>query len=325
MAVWHKATPNGLLNQYSESCRQASTFAIPRWHWDGVKDAAEVAHQAFIFEHLSACRLKLRAICKAWKALSECPQLWRSLRINWETSLQDDTDRLRKLDSVAGFFERHKNSVQELSVSFRPSQSSPVVELLTAFSRSSSLTNLHLSTNRFQQFIVRDQEVQHAGVLVMCAAAKITALQTLETYGFPVSLYWPRLVSHIPKHVKDILFWNCRQSWDISPAILMKWREFVTCVAHLPSKKFAMPNFITMKILAKSCLTAATTACSLWAIDVFPSPCFCTMFSTPIWFESVSKRFCRKFCPRFHMRRILISFRSASNLQEESHVCNELI
>ena len=167
------------------------------------------------------CRQRLRLVSKSWNKMCECSQLWRDATVEWEDSSMDEIDHRRDFEVVERLFARHKGSIQKLRIEFRVSQACIVSDLLATLSRSTSLKELQLvSTPLFE---TGSEDFGQAGLLVMCAVAKLTALQNLYIYGFSVSS------SKIPPHEPYNLLFTlgcCYKVVEIKPCSK-------TC-AHIP-------------------------------------------------------------------------------------------
>ena len=126
-------------------------------------------------------------VSKALNTLSECPQLWRSAQLFLKRRLSNGNDN-EDLKNSKGVYEvcaRHRNHFECLSIWFSYPHASEVSEVLASIASSKILTMLSLAPSGM---VPDAKEMKQIGILMMCAVARLTALQSLHIYGFAVSL-----------------------------------------------------------------------------------------------------------------------------------------
>ena len=127
-------------------------------------------------------RLSLPLVCKKWNQISASPELWQSAYL-W---LHDEHEEfLNTPRSGRGVLANCKANLRELEIEFPFAKSCLISGLLGALGGSNSLTKLVLKGSS-QRLCFRGSEYEETGLLVMCAVASLTALQTLSMKGFPV-------------------------------------------------------------------------------------------------------------------------------------------
>ena len=153
------------------------------------------------FTSMMPCRVEIRLVCREWRSMSEMPQLWRSVAMSWFKSSHCNDERLSNLGSITRFFTRY-SALQELSIEFTAVQSIVVSELIIALGRSASLTKLCLKS--FSSSLAENKEIEKAGLLMSCAIARLSTLQSLDYYGLPVESLSSK-PAHIQAHLSDTI------------------------------------------------------------------------------------------------------------------------